>query len=247
MDKNTVYGIIGYPLSHSFSPKYFKTKFKKEGIENAQYLTFPMEVLDDMRKLQEQYPGLRGLNVTIPHKENVIPFLDELDPVAKEVGAVNTIKIVGDKWIGYNTDIIGLRSSIMDWLDSLNIQSALILGSGGASKSVAYVLNNEAIHTRIISRSGPYTYGSVDENLLNKTDLIVNTTPLGMYPEEDQFPPIPYSFLSSKHFLLDLIYNPEKTIFLTRGEKRGAKVRNGMEMLRKQAEAAWDIWQDKTI
>lgn len=234
-------------MSHSFSPQYFNTKFEKEGIKNTQYLTFPMEVLDDMRKLQEQYPGLMGLNVTIPHKENVIPFLDELDPVAKEVGAVNTIKIIGDKWIGYNTDIIGLRSSIADWLDSLSIQSALILGSGGASKSVAYVLNNETIQTRTISRSGQYTYGSVDENLLNKTDLIVNTTPLGMYPDEDLCPPIPYSFLNSKHFLLDLIYNPEKTIFLTRGEKRGAKIRNGLKMLHVQAEAAWDIWQDKTI
>lgn len=247
MNNNTIYGIIGYPLSHSFSPQYFNTKFEKEGIKNTQYLTFPMEVLDDMRKLQEQYPGLMGLNVTIPHKENVIPFLDELDPVAKEVGAVNTIKIIGDKWIGYNTDIIGLRSSIADWLDSLSIQSALILGSGGASKSVAYVLNNETIQTRTISRSGQYTYGSVDENLLNKTDLIVNTTPLGMYPDEDLCPPIPYSFLNSKHFLLDLIYNPEKTIFLTRGEKRGAKIRNGLKMLHVQAEAAWDIWQDKTI
>ena len=247
MNNNTIYGIIGYPLSHIFSPQYFNTKFKKEDIKNTQYLTFPMEVLDDMRKLQEQYPGLRGLNVTIPHKENVIPFLDDLDPIAKEVGAVNTIKIIGDKWIGYNTDIIGLRSSIADWLDSLAIQSALILGSGGASKSVAYVLKNETIQTRIISRSGQYTYGSVDENLLNKTDLIVNTTPLGMYPDEDLFPPIPYSFLNSKHFLLDLIYNPEKTIFLTRGEKRGAKIRNGLKMLHVQAEAAWDIWQDKTI
>lgn len=247
MNNNTIYGIIGYPLSHSFSPQYFNTKFKKENIENTQYLTFPMEVLDDMRKLQEHYPGLRGLNVTIPHKENVIPFLDDLDPIAREVGAVNTIKIIGDKWIGYNTDIIGLRSSIADWLDSLSIQSALILGSGGASKSVAYVLNNETIQTRIISRSGQYTYGSVDENLLNKTDLIVNTTPLGMHPDEDLFPPIPYSFLNSKHFLLDLIYNPEKTIFLTRGEKRGAKIRNGLKMLHVQAEAAWDIWQDKTI
>lgn len=240
---NTLYGIVGYPLSHSFSPKYFQDKFEREKILHAQYLAFPMDHLDDLRTLTSNYPTLRGLNITIPYKEKILPFLDEIDPAAKSVGAVNTVKIQDGKWIGYNTDVSGFKHAIKDWLDSFAIRSALILGSGGAAKAAQYVLNNESIYSRIISRQSANSYGTIDEKLLKATDLIVNATPLGMHPNVDEFPPIPYSFLSPKHFLFDMIYNPEKTIFLTRGKQQGAQTRNGLSMLHQQAEDAWAIWQ----
>jgi len=239
----TTLGIVGYPLTHSFSPEYFKKKMLSEGIEQTQYLAFPMDTLDGLRELTLDYPDLNGLNVTIPYKERIIPFLDELDDSAKAVGAVNTILITNGQWVGYNTDIFGFKCAIQDWLDGFQIRSALILGSGGAAKAARYVLENESIATRIISRSSIHSYGSIDEKLLKATDLIVNATPLGMYPEVDSFPPIPYSFISPKHFLFDMIYNPEKTIFLARGASQGAQVRNGLSMLHQQAEKAWDIWQ----
>ena len=239
------YGLIGYPLTHSFSPDYFAQKFKHEGITNSQYLLFEMETLDQLRQLSVSYPNLRGLNVTIPHKETVLSFLDDLSPEAHKIGAVNTIQIQDGRWIGHNTDIIGFRAAIQDWLDDFLIQTALILGSGGASKAAQYVLRSEGIPYKIVSRNGDFNYGDLNEFIMRSVDLIVNCTPLGMFPDIQSKPAIPYSCLSDKHLLFDMIYNPEKTIFLSRGESYGTRIRNGRSMLQQQAEAAWKIWQSQ--
>jgi shikimate dehydrogenase len=239
------YGLIGYPLTHSFSPGYFKQKFEKEGISDSQYLLFEMESLDQLRDLTTLYPSIKGLNVTIPHKETILPFLDAITPEAQQIGAVNTIQIQHGKWIGHNTDVIGFRASIRDWLDDFSIQTALILGSGGASKAAQFVLKSEGIPFKTVSRKGDFNYGDLNEIIMRSVDLIVNCTPLGMYPDVQGKPPIPYSCLSDKHLLFDMIYNPEKTIFLSRGESYGTRIRNGHSMLQLQAEAAWKIWQSQ--
>ncbi len=240
-----IYGLLGYPLIHSFSPKYFNDKFKQMGFDNADYLLFEMETLDEIRSLSDKYPDLRGFNVTIPHKENIMLHLDDIDPTAKAVGAVNTVKITDGRWVGYNTDVSGFRHAIADWLDGLVIRSALILGSGGAAKAAKYVLEQVNIHCETVSRKGPFSYADIDAKRMQLTDLIVNATPVGMFPKVDEAPTIPYSQINPKHFCYDMIYNPEKTIFLTRAEKNGASIRNGHSMLLAQAEASWEIWQDK--
>jgi shikimate dehydrogenase len=237
-----ILGIVGYPLEHTFSPRYFREKFVKEGLTDWSYEVFSMGVLDQIRSLAELHPGLRGFNVTIPHKENIIAFLDELDEEAELVGAVNTVKIKDGIWTGYNTDVIGLREAMSDWLDNFLIRKVLILGSGGASKAAIRVMEKEDLLYRVVSRNGPLSYADLDERSIKQADCIINTTPLGMYPKTEEFPMIPYSCLSHKHFLFDMIYNPEKTIFLARGEEQGATIRNGLIMLKSQAEAAWKIW-----
>lgn len=245
-----IFGLIGYPISHSFSKKYFTEKFKKEGIPNCSYELFPLEKIELLPNLLKSQPNLKGLNVTIPYKQSVLPFLDKIDPDAKEVGAVNTIKIENNILTGYNTDVYGFENSLLDFLNqsSKSPSSALILGNGGAAKAVCYVLKKLKITYQIVSRSiqrGDLTYQDLKESHLQEATLIINTTPLGMYPNIDSCPSIPYEYLSEQHFLYDLVYNPEKTLFLARGEKRGSKICNGFKMLHLQAEKAWNIWSQR--
>lgn len=243
------FGLIGYPLSHSFSAGFFAKKFSEEHIIDAIYQNYPLESIDLLTDLITSNPKLTGLNVTIPFKEKVIPFLSELDETAQKVGAVNTIKFQRKQGIlsltGYNTDVYGFEESIKPHLESTHIK-ALILGTGGASKAVIYVLQKLNIKTDIVSRTSiPGIYKTYDELTIDdifEHKVIINTTPLGMYPKLDQLPAIPYNNITSHHLLFDLIYNPLQTAFLSEGKKRGAKTINGLEMLHLQALKAWEIW-----
>ena len=242
------FGLIGYPLSHSFSKKYFTEKFEKEGIENTVYELFPLESIDEFPELIKSTPNLAGLNVTIPYKEAVIPFLDELDPKAEAIGAVNTIKLENGKLKGYNTDYIGFKESLIKFVGPNPMpQQALILGTGGASKAVQVTLEDLGISYRFVSRSadaGQLSYESLNTQyqILNTAKLIINTTPLGMSPNIEGLPDLPYEQLTPNHFLYDLVYNPLKTAFMQKGIDANCWVKNGLEMLHGQAEAAWKIW-----
>ena len=242
------YGLIGYPLEHSFSQKYFTEKFRSEGIE-ARYLNFPISGIDQFPSLLEQHPYLAGLNVTIPYKQDVMQYLDHIDPVAEAIGAVNVIKI---EWkngkpylIGYNTDIIGFSRSLAPLLQSHH-QKALILGTGGASKAVAHGLSQLGLLYRFVSRtpkhSSQVSYESLTPEILEDYTVIVNTTPAGMSPHTDECPPLPYEGVTPKHIAYDLIYNPDNTLFMQKCAAQGATVKNGLEMLHLQAEAGWEIW-----
>lgn len=237
-------GLLGYPLEHSFSKQYFKAKFLQENLTECSYENFSVPDLNDWRSTvgREQ---LDGFNITIPYKKEIIPFLDEISDTAAATGAVNTVLISDDKWIGENTDVIGFRESLLSFVATPeNIRQALILGTGGASLSAAYILNELNIPYRFVSRSQQkdhLTYEELNGNI-REYDLIINTTPAGMYPDNDLFPNIPYTELSTKHYLYDMVYNPGKTLFLSYGEKQGASIKNGLEMLRLQAEAAWNFW-----
>ncbi|MFN8337837.1 MAG: shikimate dehydrogenase [Saprospiraceae bacterium] len=237
------FGLIGYPLTHSFSPNYFNQKFDNEDI-NAEYMAYPLETITDYCALVEQI-NFVGLNVTIPYKESIISFLDEIDEVAHAIGAVNTITFEDGVSKGYNTDAGGFRESLLSFIGDLScIKSALILGNGGAAKAVKYVLKCLGIKFKIVSRSGngDLTYDDLGASEISSSNLIINTTPLGMYPNVAYSPKLPYNLLDEKYFLFDLVYNPEKTIFLTEGLNRGCKIKNGHEMLILQAEYAWHIW-----
>ena len=248
-DYKNLFGLIGFPLSHSFSKKHFSNKFLKEGIENCFYDLFPLEKIDQFPTLIEAHRNLKGLNVTLPYKELVIPFLDDVDESAKGVGAVNTIKVNKGKLIGFNTDVFGFEKSLKQFLRQHihSIQNALILGTGGAAKAVKFVLSKNEIPYSSVSRNaqkGDFTYNDLDEKLIKSHQLIINTTPLGMVPKSNTFPNLKYSFLDSNHFLFDLVYNPEKTVFLIKGLEQGCSVMNGLPMLYYQAEKAWEIWND---
>ena len=237
------FGIIGYPLGHSFSPGYFNRKFKEEKID-AIFDLFPIPQIGDIRELISSHPALCGLSVTIPYKQQVIPYLDEIDAVAREVGAVNCISVKNGFTKGYNTDIAGFRDSLIPLLKTGHKQ-ALILGTGGASHAVAYVLRELGINYQFVSRSkkeSTLTYSELTENIMAQYQVVINTTPLGMYPNTDNFPPIPYQCLSAQHLLYDLVYNPGLTRFLSLGQEMGAVVKNGLEMLHLQAEKSWKIW-----
>ena len=239
-----LYGLIGYPLSHSFSKKHFTKKFEEEGIEDSFYELFPLENIDQLPQLIEKYPNFVGLNVTIPYKEQVLPYLDELDEGAAAVGAVNTIRVKDGCLKGFNTDVYGFESSLKEFLNK-PVSNALILGSGGAAKAVNYVLEKMGIEALTVSRSsskGDVLYKDLDKVFLEKHQLIVNTTPLGMSPAIDTFPDISYHYLSEEHFLYDLVYNPEQTMFMQKGAKYGAATHNGLKMLYLQAEKAYQIW-----
>ncbi|MGI6218870.1 MAG: shikimate dehydrogenase family protein [Bacteroidaceae bacterium] len=246
-----LYGLIGYPLKHSFSRSFFNEKFAAEKI-NAEYRNFEIPSIEDFMEVIESNPELRGLNVTIPYKEKVIPYLDSLDSSASEIKAVNVIKITHTKdklhLTGYNSDIIGFTESISPLLKPHH-RKALILGTGGASKAVDHGLRQLGIETLFVSRKEgkerSITYDKVTPELLKEYTVIVNTTPLGMFPIEDVCPDLPYEALGKEHLLYDLIYNPENTLFMKNGAKQGATVKNGLEMLLLQAYAAWDIWQGK--
>jgi shikimate dehydrogenase len=240
------FGIIGYPLGHSFSPGYFKNKFEREGITDASYSAFPLENIHDFPQLLAQYgPTLRGLNVTIPYKETIIPFLDEITDTAREVGAVNCIAFENGKTIGHNTDAPAFEQSIKPFLEN-KYERALVIGTGGASKAVSFVLrkwNMQLFHlTRNPQAANHLAYGTLTPESMKHFKLIINTTPLGMWPNEESKPNIPYEGLGSEHFLYDLVYNPELTAFMAEGKAHGSHVMNGLHMLVLQAEKGWDIW-----
>jgi shikimate dehydrogenase len=238
------YGLIGYPLTHSFSKGYFSEKFEKEGIENAVYDTYPLEKINDFIPLLRNNPSLVGLNVTIPYKEAVIPYLDELSAEAKIIGAVNTIKIINGKKIGFNSDVVGFEESLLKHLKPIH-NNALVLGTGGAAKAVWFVLEKLNIPYIKVSRTAnenAIAYKDVSEDLIKNHLLIINTTPLGMSPNLETKPEIPYQALTRNHFLYDLVYNPPRTQFLEMGQKMGATIQNGLPMLHGQAERSWEIW-----
>lgn len=248
-DMARLFGLIGFPLSHSFSRRYFTEKFLKESISDCRYELFPIENIQLLEQVISQNPDLVGLNVTIPYKEQVIPLLTDLDPGAKAVGAVNVIRISPGKRTGYNTDTEGFRQSltksIHHWGHSP--EGALILGTGGASKAVAWVLRQMDIPFIFVSRRegpGQLAYQNLQPAHFRNFPIVINTTPLGMAPTTNQCPPIPYESLNSNNFLFDLIYNPEETLFLERGRQIGCYTQNGLDMLYAQAEAAWTIWND---
>jgi len=238
------YGLIGYPLSHSFSKMYFTSKFVKENIDNTVYELFPLKDISEFPQLIKKHTKLKGLNVTIPYKQAVIPFLDEIDRSAS-FGAVNTIKIEQGRLIGYNTDVFGFQQAVRPFLSATS--KALVLGTGGACKAVYHVLQQNKVACTLVSRSadkGDMTYENINKSILAKYQLIVNTTPLGTYPNDNSFPDIPYEHLTGNQTLVDLVYNPPITKFLFKGAERGCTIKNGMEMLYLQAEKAWEIWNE---
>jgi shikimate dehydrogenase len=246
-----IFGLIGFPLSHSFSRKFFTDKFSNEGTD-AEYLNFEIENLSQLSHVIASHPTLEGLNVTIPFKEQVIKFLDDIDEAAAQIHAVNTIRIIRSgrhiSLHGYNTDIHGFQESIRPLIQKYH-HKALVLGTGGASKAVVKALENLKIETILVSRNpeekGELSYNDLDEDVMDNYKIIVNTTPIGTYPNIEGCPAIPFELITSKHLVFDLVYNPEVTEFLKQGEKRGATIKNGLEMLHLQALASWEIWNRK--
>lgn len=247
-----LYGLIGYPLSHSFSKKYFTQKFEQEGIENSVYELFPLEQVEELPPLLARYPNLRGLNVTIPYKQAVFPYLDALDAEAEAVGAVNTIKVEQGRCTGYNSDVYGFEVSLLELIQqnnqSLQGLRALVLGTGGAAKAVVYVLKKLGIPYWTVSRTrqqGDLVYEDVDERLLRDHHLLINTTPVGMSPNVTHCPPLLYDKLTPQHLIYDLVYNPEQTLFMKKAAEQGAATLNGLRMLYLQAEKSWEIWNQR--
>ena len=248
------YGLIGYPLQHSFSSKFFNEKFQQEGID-AEYLNFEIEHIFELRRTLIFNPHLKGLNVTIPYKEAVITFLDEISPIAKKIGAVNVIKIersfgdtYGYKLKGYNTDYIGFKKSIEPLINPSIHKQALVLGTGGASKAVCKALEALGVEWTYVSRTpkdGTLTYETLTTETVIANKIIINTTPLGTFPNVEDSPNIPYHALTSQHLLYDLVYNPAETAFMKQGNQVGAATKNGAEMLELQALAAWHIWTEE--
>lgn len=245
----TRYGLIGFPLTHSFSQRYFTEKFAREGISDSRYDLFELPDVAALPALL-QTPDLRGLNVTIPHKQAVLPYLDRLDASAEKVGAVNVIRIENDgSRTGFNSDYYGFRQSLTDWLQSLDRTTdglqALVLGTGGASKAIMAVLSDIAISCQSVSRSKTENTITYDEvpGLLTDYLLVINCSPIGTHPHPDQAPVLPYDQLTSQHLLYDLVYNPAETLFMKLGHERRAATHNGLRMLELQAEKAWEIWQ----
>lgn len=248
MDK---YGLIGYPLIHSFSISYFNEKFQNEGID-AQYINFEIPTIEDLNEIVDSNPELKGLNVTIPYKEQVMKYLDYISPEAKSIGAVNVIKVEhkGRKTIlkGYNSDVIGFTKSIEAVLEP-DHKKALILGTGGASKAIDYGLRSLGLQTLFVSRAKKgkdiIHYEDITPELVGEYKVIVNCTPVGMYPHADECPPLPYEAMGTHTLLYDLIYNPDETLFLKKGREQGATTVNGLEMLLLQAFASWNFWNGK--
>ncbi len=244
-----LYGLIGYPLSHSFSKKYFAQKFRDEGKPNEIYENYPIDNITKLETVVKQNPDLVGLNVTIPYKEQVLIYLDSIHDEAREISAANTIKIIRNKneihLSGYNTDVYGFRQSLIPHLKPHHTH-ALILGSGGASKAIKYVLESLNIQFMTVSRSlkgrNCISYQDIDKYILETYTVIINTTPLGTYPRVDEYPEIPYEYMSKQHLLYDLVYNPPLTAFLNYGKMKGATVINGLNMLHLQAEKSYEIW-----
>jgi len=245
-----LYGLIGFPLHHSFSRGYFTEKFSKEQLDDHAYLNFQIESVEKVIHVVKENPDLIGFNVTVPYKEKIIPFLDHISKDAIAVGAVNTVKVdrTGNKisLTGYNTDVNGFRTSLLGLLNP-GTKNALILGTGGSSKAVSYVLRELGICYKMVSRKESrelLNYKDLDKKCMEEHLLIVNTTPLGTFPDSNSCPDIPYQYISSSHILFDLVYNPPETVFLREGRKRGAITKNGLEMLYLQAEKSWKIWNN---
>lgn len=240
-----LFGLIGYPLSHSFSKQYFDQKFKEAGIENSDFINLEIQHLDELPALLKRYPELKGIAVTIPHKEAILHLLKDMDEVVRTIGACNCVNIINGDLYGYNTDVTGFERSITPLLKPYH-NKALILGRGGAAKAVSYVLDKLSIEHLFVERvpkdMKSISYALLSGRTLQDYHLIINTTPLGMYPQTDTYPPIPYDAITHLHYLFDLTYNPEKTIFLTKGQEMGATIKNGYDMLVIQAEENWRIW-----
>ncbi len=239
-----LFGLIGYPLSHSFSKKYFTEKFEQEEMTECRYDLFPLKTIDELLLLLRNNLQLEGLNVTIPFKKQVLPFVDTKH-IPDGLDACNCINIEEGKLVGYNTDVTGFEKSLKPLLKSYH-KKALVLGNGGAAAAVIFVLNKLGINFDIVSRKlhdgSALIYKQLDKQVMEESTLIINTTPLGMYPDTDTCPAIPYQHITDRHLLYDLVYNPAKTLFLSKGEDRGATIKNGEEMLILQAEESWRIW-----
>lgn len=240
------YGLIGYPLTHSFSKKYFTDKFAWENIQ-AKYELYSLTSIKELSTVLESNPALRGLNVTIPYKKQVIEYLYDSTEAVKEMQACNCIKIIEGRLFGHNTDVTGFENSLEEYLKPHHTK-ALVLGTGGAAAAVEYVLRKRGIQYLLVSRNkdsktNTITYDELNEDIMNMYTVIINTTPLGMYPKVDESPAINYHSLTSRHYLFDLVYNPAKTVFLKKGEEQGAVIKNGEEMLIIQAEESWKIWR----
>lgn len=246
MDK---YGLIGYPLEHSFSISYFNEKFENEGID-AQYVNFEIPDIEDLPEILDLNPNLKGFNVTIPYKEKIIGYLDAISPEANAIGAVNVVKVThkGKQTYlkGYNSDVIGFMKSIEPMLETSH-KKALVLGTGGASKAINYSLKSLGLDTLLVSRSekvDTIQYQDITDKMLNEYRVVVNCTPCGMYPHVDECPVLPYDAMDEHTLLYDLIYNPDETLFMQMGKAHGATVKNGLEMLLLQAFASWDFWNE---
>lgn len=246
MSEKDVYGLIGYPLGHSFSRRFFTDKFQREGI-CAEYRNFEIPEASQLLDIVRETPNLKGLNCTIPHKQAIIPYLDELSDEAREIGAVNVVKVMPDgKLKGYNADIIGFMDSIRPLLKPHH-KKALVLGTGGASKAVCASLTKLGLEWMYVSRTpkeGQLTYADLTEEMMAQYQVIVNCSPVGMYPHVNEAPALPYNTLTKNHLLYDLIYNPEVTQFMQFGQAQGATVKSGLEMLHLQALASWKFWQE---
>ncbi|AHF15585.1 shikimate dehydrogenase family protein [Niabella soli] len=242
-----LYGLIGFPLSQSFSKKFFTDKFEREGIADCRYELFEIPAIGHLADILSAYPELQGFNVTIPYKQEVLRFLDEVDSEAAAIGACNCIKITAGRLKGYNTDAAAFETTLLQQLQAHHTH-ALILGTGGAARAVKYVLNKLGITYKYVSRSpkeGVLTYNDLTPEVMNTYTLIINSTPLGSFPKTEGKPAIPYDLLTPRHYLYDLVYNPPLTAFLNEGQQRGALVKNGYDMLVGQAEESWRIWNEK--
>ncbi|WP_339662418.1 shikimate dehydrogenase [uncultured Polaribacter sp.] len=247
-ENNKIFGLLGKNISYSFSRGYFTEKFEKLNLINHKYVNFDIQKIQDFPAITKENQNLGGINVTIPYKEEVIPFLDKLDETAKNIGAVNTIKFTKRGNLkGYNSDVVGFENSIKPLLKKHH-KNALILGTGGASKAIAYALNKNNIKFKFVSRkpegNTEISYESLTQEKLQKYTVIINCTPLGTFPAIEKHPNIPYQFITENHLLFDLIYNPEVSTFLSKGKEKGAIIKNGYEMLQLQAEESWRIWND---
>ncbi len=244
--KRTRFGLVGKDISYSFSRGYFTQKFADLGLDDHSYENFDFQAIDEITDVLKNNTNIKGMNVTIPYKQEVMPFLTELDEEAEKIGAVNTIQFTKNGLKGFNTDAYGFKNAMAPFLKPYH-KKALILGTGGASKAVAYVLGELGISYIFVSRSAgdnKIGYDQVTEDVLKEHTILINCTPLGTHPNIEERPTLPYEFLSEKHFLFDLIYNPEKSAFLTAGEAKGAQISNGLRMLELQADRSWEIWQE---
>ena len=245
----TTYGIIGFPLTHSFSKKYFTEKIVREGIAHAVFNSFPLTTIEEFPALLSNHPSLKGLAVTIPYKQKVLKYVTHLSEEVKQIGAANCIKIKSNEITAFNTDIIGFEKSFVKKLKPHH-KNALVLGSGGASKAVQYVLNKLGINFLVVSRDESkgekfIQYNQITEDVIQEYNIVINTTPLGMAPDNDTCPDIPYRALTTNNYLYDLVYEPAKTLFLQKGEQQGATIENGYEMLIIQAEENWKRWNEE--
>ncbi|HVX27695.1 MAG TPA: hypothetical protein VHB70_15190 [Parafilimonas sp.] len=240
------YGLIGYPLSHSFSKKYFDEKFITENITDAEFFNFQLKEISEIKKIFEEHQQLLGLAITIPHKKNIIQYTTSFSDVVRDTGACNCLKITSTEKIGFNTDVVGFEKSFKKKLLPHH-NKALILGTGGAAVAVEYVLRKLGIQYSFVSRNehaNAFSWQELNREIIEEHSVIINCTPLGTFPKVDEFPDLPYEYLTDKHYLFDLVYNPSRTQFLLKGQQRNSTIKNGYEMLVIQAEENWRIWNE---